>query len=101
MLSTAFALLGMSVAVLAAWASVKAADHAADSARDLERECRKIAALREAQTALEQRLERLTGRVYAQARKPAAPPPDPDEPDEPDDGLHAFLGLQSASPVKP
>jgi hypothetical protein len=115
MLSTAFALFASLLLALITLGATYVAYHAAKSAVDahdkLERELRASRTLREDVLALEGRMNRLAGRVYAQVRRPREPVTVDAEPlgnghygvnfGEIDPDLAAELALQNAAPVAP
>lgn len=113
MLSTALMLFGIAAFVVLAGVAMLRAERAAMRATDAEevlaRELRGVKQTRIDIAALEGKLERLAGRVYAQNRKPRQPEPEGDG-DEVDDqrGLAALdpeiaatLALQTSPPVRP
>lgn len=113
MLSTAFALLIVSaICVGAAYVAYQAARSAVESGDRLERDLRAMRGLRDDVTALSSRLDRVSGRVYAQARRPKLAQEQADDDlfqlplqngqgDEIDPELAATIALQTAPPVAP
>ena len=107
----AVALLSFVVLVatcFAAWHAYRSATVADDARAELQRELRRLKTVADELTALDARVSKLAGRVYAQTRRPASPPPAPltelteiDELADVDPELAAELELQRAPPVAP
>lgn len=112
MLSTAFTLLALFSAVfagVAAWISGRNALALDEAERNAASAARALKSSTDRLMALEGRLDRLAGRVYATSRKPQ--PPDEPEPalidrsyagvNQLDPELAAELALQNAAPIAP
>lgn len=108
-LFTAFALFAALAAGLFTWYTHTCTDRAIAARDELASGLRKLAALREEVETLHKRLDRVSGRVYAQGRRPPRPVDDDglELPDlggpngELDPELAAELALQSAPAVAP
>lgn len=105
-LSTVFALLSAAAAAFFAWSAREGAEDAGESRRELEGQVRAFKAAIDRISSVEGRLDRLAGRVYAQARKPQ--PVDDELPELVERGngvldpeLAAELALQRAPAVSP
>lgn len=98
-------ILMVSAATVMAWIAFRAAERCDALAHDLIAAQRRLKAVSEEVQGFEQRLQRLTGRVYAQSRRPAANT-NPDDYEYPTGGeldpdLEAALALQTAPAVAP
>jgi len=88
------------VAAVAAYTAVSAANRADGVGAELSASLRRFKTVQDSVLVLETRLDRLSGRVYAQARKPK-PEPEDDGDGEFDSELAEALALQAAPPAQP